>query len=771
MWNLYGTEASTQPPVESSTDLSALESSRTTADLSGMPINNSETPILNTNDNSNVISFTVLSTVTTTFSNVTFTSANLSIQSSENIPYSSDGSISKTLSDLETSESSDMVHVSIASSTRQTTPSAILSLTSDTVSDEGSMTTSLTAHSVKDSLRTVSLHTLPVTDEFTTGTNLLKSLSSITTETVYSTVTNETVDSSYSTFFSASDVLGPSLSTDVLTSSSSLLPEYDYKNAVPTFSFTGEITVIESFQPDPNLSNASTTFALLASLSFEVSHLSSERRLEESRKLTLTNTESSSFVTESSSPVFVSSTSEISSSSTIVPSIPLHEFITSLRTPSTASSSYLHPSFTSVIDEAEQSDALSSTPVSTTSLHSYVNISNSDLLSTIESSGIEFLYSSSSVSIDSLTRTNINTLTSDRQLLTENLSVDMLQKETSSLELPTSASITHTLHSSDIVLPPYVVTSERPKTYRIILTFEGSCGRMEYNEQLKIEFLKSLIDVIDDYLPELSEDDFELDQIECHPFKVVLLLKNVRDEDSLNNLISSVRNNAVEVPIIDRIIVNYHAIGIQLMPVSNETTDNMETRTRTGLEISDIVVIAISALLFAFLIFLCGIVICRECYKRKRAASFNLIDVPHVNLKLDDFTLTKIPRPKMTYFDNKANPIVTNGKHRQGRTKDTSINGDGKRVSVNSENIHVRMRDHSDGIVIGVTCSPALNDAHSAKSTSSSQSSPGLDRSEQVLLKDNSSERGATNPNCNVDDEEDIGKECYIKEDDNEEIL
>lgn len=125
----------------------------------------------------------------------------------------------------------------------------------------------------------------------------------------------------------------------------------------------------------------------------------------------------------------------------------------------------------------------------------------------------------------------------------------------------------------------------------------------------------------------------------------------------------------------------------------------------------DVIVIVVACCVCAVLVAI-GVAICvKECYRRKHAQSFDLLEVPHVNLKLEDFTLTRIPRPRPVYTESagvkvkvKAEASCLNG---SSEAHYVSAGSCKPACVINPENIHVRMASSSEGLVVGITCHPS----------------------------------------------------------------
>lgn len=147
----------------------------------------------------------------------------------------------------------------------------------------------------------------------------------------------------------------------------------------------------------------------------------------------------------------------------------------------------------------------------------------------------------------------------------------------------------------------------------------------------------------------------------------------------------------------------YEALSVKQVPLDYDISGTPDLY-EIGLNKVDIIVIIVACCV-SFILICIGCCIClREYYIRKRSRSFDLSDIVNFNLKLEDYTLTKIPRNKPFYSDNSVKMQSFTRKNGQ-QTKslleqEEQCNCDD--VNVMKE-VKVRMNSHSDGIVIGVT--------------------------------------------------------------------
>lgn len=321
--------------------------------------------------------------------------------------------------------------------------------------------------------------------------------------------------------------------------------------------------------------------------------------------------------------------------------------------------------------------------------------------------------------------------------------------------------------SNNTVNVTKISTRNKYKIYHLMITFDGDCDALRKDKILQLEFLKAMLDVIM-ASTNLQPHNIKAEHMLCEPLRVFIrityLEHEVVDESNVfEDFKNEVVSSSINVQILDEMrVISFTATDVEII-----TEEEIES---TGLETVDIVIISLAAFLFIVLLFMMSIVLCRECYVRKHRSTFNLTDIPHVNLKLSDFSLTRIPRPQMLYRGNsrvrKPEPIPL---HRVIKAQNDHTRAHSPdRVRVNADNIHVRMSDHKDGLVVGVTYS---NPPSPKNDSSSCSSSPKCeDQSKKSLIKERSktSSNGVANPIYYADED---SMTVVIQDDENEQLL
>lgn len=357
---------------------------------------------------------------------------------------------------------------------------------------------------------------------------------------------------------------------------------------------------------------------------------------------------------------------------------------------------------------------------------------------------------------------------SQSMMLSVTNTVERTSPKSSSVEYTTASLVTPLENSTTFHQYP------QHRIYRFVFTFDGECGNLAENEVLREEFWLAFIAIIKD-LTQLKSNNLKAENMLCDPLRIYLRIiyfyntTGIAIDEILEAFQNKISSSSFYVPLINEMhILHFKVTKVEFLEM---ISDEPEVAT-TGLEVVDIVIISIASFLFAVLVLMMIIVVCRECYVRKRTTTFHLTDIPHVNLKLSDFTLTRIPRPRMFYRENslrKPEPVpLSKARHSQnGHSKSTS-NG---KVKVNMDNINVRMRDHEGGLVVGITYSDPPSPTNDVSSSSSSPKS--VDQSKRSLLTEEKKNApgGVTNPNYSADEDVQQNTKIVIQDDENEQLV
>ena len=305
----------------------------------------------------------------------------------------------------------------------------------------------------------------------------------------------------------------------------------------------------------------------------------------------------------------------------------------------------------------------------------------------------------------------------------------------------------------------YNMTTTTPKILleirdvRFLFKFHGDCHLIQNNSLLFNEFLLGLVDLLSKTLT-LQKSMIKLDKFNCRPLRIYTTLIKVSYHNVTNTLKNMLEKNLFIVKVnLQGQIATFEAVHMEEVPLLKDAPTVFDMPDE-GLDKVDIIVIIVACCICGVLLSIGGILCIKECYKRKYAQSFDLMEVPHVNLKLEDFSLTRIPRAKAVYNDDSITMQSYTDSYGQHVAK-----GSGGQIKSNN-GMHVRMNENTDGIVIGVVGTSRKNGHSNGKkskwrSSVSSENSTVANPSMENLLPSSSDSHttdGASNP-VFVDDE------------------
>ncbi|XP_050417290.1 uncharacterized protein LOC126830874 [Patella vulgata] len=318
--------------------------------------------------------------------------------------------------------------------------------------------------------------------------------------------------------------------------------------------------------------------------------------------------------------------------------------------------------------------------------------------------------------------------------------------------------------SSEIITPVMTKTTEADmknvfKDCRFLFTFAGDCQLVTNNTLYLAEFIEGLRETLVEKL-DISNDRIKPHDISCGSIKIYVTFKNVSCPEMDRSLKTVVASENLVVPtFIENKVVTFTAQSVLEVALQDSDINSLDLPGH-GIDKIDIIVIIVACCICGVLLVI-GITVCiKECYRRKYAQSFDLLDMPHVNLKLEDFTLTRIPRPKTTY----TNENTTNTHSYPERYSQPVNKENGHQVNngnhINLNDVHVRMQPLSDGIVVGVTgyvtpngTSKKKKHAPSASSNFSQSDTLGDPSTENLVPDGHFTSIGALNP-IFVDDDD-----------------
>lgn len=284
--------------------------------------------------------------------------------------------------------------------------------------------------------------------------------------------------------------------------------------------------------------------------------------------------------------------------------------------------------------------------------------------------------------------TSVSTTVSES--VTSGISQHSMVSNASSMTTKFTA-VTSSVHLTNATVQTTVTArlphSEDPQflNYTFEMVFQGNCVPLVTNKLLLKTFWNQLQEklVNESYL-------VKADNIACEPLRITFTYVSI-PQSYFKQLCTSLEAKLSDIHInitISGQLEYYRAV--KLNTESTITADKTPPPGTAGLEELDLIVL-IAAGSFCLVLILVGLVICiREYYHRKRTRTFEFANM----YQAEDFTLTKIPRPAVTYTE-KGVDINTNG----------HSNGDAHEIEKETlmESIQLRVNSNENGLMVGIT--------------------------------------------------------------------
>lgn len=284
--------------------------------------------------------------------------------------------------------------------------------------------------------------------------------------------------------------------------------------------------------------------------------------------------------------------------------------------------------------------------------------------------------------------TSVSTTVSES--VTSGISQHSMVSNASSMTTKFTA-VTSSVHLTNATVQTTVTArlphSEDPQflNYTFEMVFQGNCVPLVTNKLLLKTFWNQLQEklVNESYL-------VKADNIACEPLRITFTYVSI-PQSYFKHLCTSLEAKLSDIHInitISGQLEYYRAV--KLNTESTITADKTPPPGTAGLEELDLIVL-IAAGSFCLVLILVGLVICiREYYHRKRTRTFEFANM----YQAEDFTLTKIPRPAVTYTE-KGVDINTNG----------HSNGDAHEIEKETlmESIQLRVNSNENGLMVGIT--------------------------------------------------------------------
>ena len=264
------------------------------------------------------------------------------------------------------------------------------------------------------------------------------------------------------------------------------------------------------------------------------------------------------------------------------------------------------------------------------------------------------------------------------------------------------------------------------KSEIIEIVFDGACAPLLHQDKIVLEeFWVGLCIILIEKL-NFTKEQIKPKKITCEPISLEFELQNIPLNSNVTEQLTALFSSGkVSIPVLlNGRITYYNASSVRIGPEEENISKRYD---ESGLKQVDIIVI--TSVCVATVIIVCfGFIICaREYYNKHRARTFDLSEIDW-NSKADDYTLTKIPRSRVSYSENGMNT------HSVGKKSGKDVRG--KSTAEENENLvsEVLLRVNADenGLTIGLT---GMNIHSSNHDSPTHQSSDYRDQSKDLLVK------------------------------------
>ena len=264
------------------------------------------------------------------------------------------------------------------------------------------------------------------------------------------------------------------------------------------------------------------------------------------------------------------------------------------------------------------------------------------------------------------------------------------------------------------------------KSEIIEIVFDGACAPLLHQDKIVLEeFWVGLCIILIEKL-NFTKEQIKPKKITCEPISLEFELQNIPLNSNVTEQLTALFSSGkVSIPVLlNGRITYYNASSVRIGPEEENISRRYD---ESGLKQVDIIVI--TSVCVATVIIVCfGFIICaREYYNKHRARTFDLSEIDW-NSKADDYTLTKIPRSRVSYSENGMNT------HFVGKKSGKDVRG--KSTAEENENLvsEVLLRVNADenGLTIGLT---GMNVHSSNHDSPTHQGSDYRDQSKDLLVK------------------------------------
>lgn len=308
-------------------------------------------------------------------------------------------------------------------------------------------------------------------------------------------------------------------------------------------------------------------------------------------------------------------------------------------------------------------------------------------------------------------------------------------------DLPTNPTTTRVVHTTETM---YYPTHRIPQKYNatIELTFNGQCEPLHTRRTYE-HFVDNVQTLICKKL-RVEHEHVIVHNLTCASVHIHVTFLNITTTNLTGHLQDLINRNKMNVTVYgNQQELHYQGTALKMVPFPKSIT---EILARSEEKNTEVVVIIIASAIIVLLVLVGLIVFGRECYRRKRSQTFDLTSTPHVHLKMEDFTLTRIPRTGAWYSDEGV--TIQRFSETNGSNIVKSSNGVRKQPAISCISDMLREKESSGAQLRQFSYTILPSDRRDSQDTTVSTASDGNFRhsTDSLVARQNSNMHGAVNP-------------------------
>lgn len=308
-------------------------------------------------------------------------------------------------------------------------------------------------------------------------------------------------------------------------------------------------------------------------------------------------------------------------------------------------------------------------------------------------------------------------------------------------DLPTNPTTTRVVHTTETM---YYPTHRIPQKYNatIELTFNGQCEPLHTRRTYE-HFVDNVQTLICKKL-HVEHEHVIVHNLTCASVHIHVTFLNITTTNLTGHLQDLINRNKMNVTVYgNQQELHYQGTALKMVPFPKSITEILAQSEEKNTEV---VVIIIASAIIVLLVLVGLIVFGRECYRRKRSQTFDLTSTPHVHLKMEDFTLTRIPRTGAWYSDEGV--TIQRFSETNGSNIVKSSNGVRKQPAISCISDMLREKESSGAQLRQFSYTILPSNRKDSQDTTVSTASDGNFRhsTDSLVARQNSNMHGAVNP-------------------------